>query len=71
VCKSCSEQLQPDPGRNYPLLKRIDNLRDMLELILPLAKGYAAAHQVGSNAKHCILAECLLEEERQNGGSGC
>lgn len=65
VCKSCSERLPAPPGRDSPLLKRIEDLRDMLELILPLAKGYAYDHRVGNNLEHIQLAERLLEEERQ------
>ena len=37
-----------------------DVLTDTLRLILPLAKGYAAAHAVGSNAEYVALAEAAL-----------
>lgn len=36
-------------------------LRDSLRLVLPLAKGYAAAHRVGSNQAICDIAEAALE----------
>ena len=36
---------------------RIEELVEALELILPLAKGYAHAHKVGSNAKYVRFAE--------------
>lgn len=37
-----------------------DALMDMLRLIVPLAKGYAAAHPVGSNAEYVASAEVAL-----------
>lgn len=43
-----------------PVIKRINELTDALALILPLAKGYAAAHQVGSNAEYVSQAEAIL-----------
>lgn len=42
---------------------------DALRLILPLAKGYAAEHQVGSNATYVRQAELLLDEKPLPGGS--
>ena len=38
----------------------IEALREALALILPLAKGYAAEHQVGSNAVFVAEAEAAL-----------
>lgn len=38
-----------------------DAARAALRLILPLAKGYAAAHPVGSNADYVAAAEAALE----------
>lgn len=37
-----------------------DTLASALRLILPLAKGYAAEHPVGSNERYVIEAELLL-----------
>jgi hypothetical protein len=37
-----------------------DTLASALRLILPLAKGYAAANPVGSNERYVIEAELLL-----------
>jgi len=44
---------------NAPFLKAAlcDRLADTLALILPMAKGYAAEHPVGSNQKYVELAE--------------
>ena len=39
---------------------RVAELQDALALILPLAKGYAAAHRVGNNAAHVAHAEALI-----------
>ena len=40
--------------------KRIKELEKGLSLILPLAKGYVAAHPVGANARYVELVEKLL-----------
>jgi hypothetical protein len=37
-----------------------DELLAMLHLILPLARGYAAAHPVGSNAEYIAAAEAAV-----------
>lgn len=42
------------------LVEEREALRDMLVLILPLAKGYAAANRVGSNAEYVQAADDLL-----------
>lgn len=42
------------------LVEEREALRDMLVLILPLAKGYAAANRVGSNADYIQAADDLL-----------
>ena len=39
---------------------RVAELQDALALILPLAKGYAAAHRVGNNAAHVEHAVALI-----------
>jgi len=42
-----------------------------LELILPMAKGYAAVNQVGSNKAFCEIAEAaILKAEQQMKGEG-
>lgn len=38
-----------------------DKLEEALRLILPLAKGYASAHPVGSNAEYIAYAQEILE----------
>ena len=48
------------PRRIVALISRLDAAERALELILPLAKGYAAAHQVGSNAAYVAEAEAAL-----------
>lgn len=40
--------------------ERVRELAEALALILPLAKGYAAEHPVGSNAAHVAHAESLI-----------
>ena len=40
---------------------RAERMRDILKLILPLAKGYAAKHPVGANQTYVALAEKALE----------
>lgn len=40
----------------------VDRLRSALRLILPIAKGYASDHRVGSNAEYCQYAESVLSE---------
>ena len=42
---------------------KVKRLREALQLILPLAKGYAAAHPVGSNQKYIEEAETLAGAE--------
>lgn len=44
---------------------RCARLADMLQLILPMAKGYAAEHPVGSNAKYVAAAEAALSDTAQ------
>ena len=44
---------------------RIEELRRGLELVLPLVKGYVAAHRVGSNAQYVEKAEILLAEKEK------
>lgn len=40
-----------------------DKLRDAISLILPLAKGYAAAHPVGSNQAYVDYVESFVSNE--------
>ena len=42
-------------------------LREALELVLPLAKGYAHAHPVGSNAEYVRFAEEMLATQEKQG----
>lgn len=51
--------LKPTGGEAMSL-DREQTLRDALELILPLARGYAAAHPVGSNAAYIEAADQAL-----------
>lgn len=44
------------------LKREVDACRDALALILPLAKGYAAANRVGSNQAYIEQVEKLLNE---------
>ena len=37
-------------------------LKNALRLVLPMAKGYAAEHRVGSNAEYVLAAEEILVE---------
>jgi len=62
VCKSCGERLPPDPGLQHVMVERISRLKTALELVLPLAKGYAADHRVESNDRYCQIAEQALAE---------
>jgi len=43
-------------------LRLIEAFKDYINLILPLAKGYAAEHQVGSNQKYIEEVEDMLSE---------
>ena len=47
-----------------------DALVEALSLILPMAKGYAAAHPVGSNAEYIRIAEEALPKDGQTPQSG-
>lgn len=44
------------------LQSQLKRYRDLLELILPMAKGYANAHDVGNNQKFIKEVEGALEE---------
>ncbi len=52
------------------MLSEIERLRAGLALILPMAKGYAAAHRVGSNARYVKHAEALLSPGSPDEGKG-
>ena len=40
-----------------------ERYRELLQLVLPLAKGYAAEHPVGSNQEYVEQASLALEEK--------
>jgi len=44
----------------HALVARIEQLSEALSIILPMAKGYAHAHPVGSNAEKVAQAEALI-----------
>ena len=48
-----------------------ERLRNALALILPMAKGYAHAHPVGSNLKYIKTAELLLNDACPICGGDC
>jgi len=55
-------------GLQIPELRaEVERLREALQLILPMAKGYARAHPVGSNQKYIEEAEALAASEAQEG----
>ena len=60
----CSENPYT-PDEFWDLLLDVDNLEEALRLILPMAKGYAAMHDVGSNKKYIEKAERLLTPNNQ------
>ena len=47
-----------------------DKLREALELILPMAKGYAAEHPVGANSRYVLVAEEALSSEPPTSDEG-
>ena len=49
-------------GETFVLDAHVAELHEALRLILPLAKGYAAAHQVGSNSELIDLASRVLRK---------
>lgn len=64
---SLSEQYASDGRRIVDLTQqlaaangRVEMLEDSLRLILPLAKGYVAHNNVGSNRKYIEIAEAAL-----------
>jgi len=56
------EKLQNDLAKKSDLL---GECLGALELILPLAKGYAADNRVGSNAEYISVAEDLLAKRKE------
>lgn len=52
-----------DDGSRWVTEEAFNELVTALRLILPLAKGYAAEHPVGSNALYVATAESVLDEE--------
>lgn len=52
-------------GERDSLRERITELREALTLILPLAKGYAAEHPVGSNQAYVNAACDVLRIEHE------
>lgn len=54
-CQECGATSGEDCGRHVEMLRRT------LKLILPMAKGYAAEHPVGSNDEYVKEAERVLD----------
>lgn len=52
---------------NAPTPAGMAELRDAITLILPLAKGYAAAHPVGSNQSYVDYVEALIAAQPSAG----
>jgi hypothetical protein len=50
-------------ARQIELEKEVERYHDALALVLPMAKGYAHQHPVGSNQKYCDIATALLEKK--------
>ena len=50
------------------LLAELERLQEALRLILPLAKGYAHAHPVGSNQEYVNDARAILAQCAEEGG---
>jgi hypothetical protein len=46
--------------------KRITALENALELILPMAKGYAAQTDLGNNQEMVVSAEIILKQEQSD-----
>jgi hypothetical protein len=63
-CPYCSKKTRGQDGlQEHIRVKHRDALlRDALEMILPMAKGYAYDHQVGANMEKIAHAEALLAE---------
>lgn len=61
-CKECHQLKLADYYRVVfcPLHAQAEALREALELIIPLAKGYAHAHPVGSNERYVQQAVEVL-----------
>ena len=51
---------------NAELRKKLEEAKDALTLVLPMAKGYAYEHQVGSNLAYADSAEMTLCHLRQS-----
>lgn len=58
-CEAISRDMEMQAYAD-PYRQEIEELRDALALILPLAKGYAYVNQVGSNTAYIKQAEKLL-----------
>lgn len=54
-------------AENTSLRKEVERYRELLAYILPLAKGYAHEHPVGSNQKLVNLAEEAMFDEGREG----
>ena len=61
-CPYCSKKTRGEEGlQEHIRVKHLDVLLcDALEMILPMAKGYAYANQVGANMEKIAHAESLL-----------
>ena len=61
---------QAGAEHHYAMWCKVERLRETLLLILPLAKGYAQAHPVGSNQKYVEEAEALAVKEASDKPKG-
>ena len=65
-CEKVSQEYQKRIRENYLLKTEIDEverLRDIIILILPMAKGYAYANKVSSNLEYIRVAESAVAKE--------
>jgi hypothetical protein len=61
--KAIDKFVQSNRCRVTELEKEVERYHDALALVLPMAKGYAHQHPVGSNQKYCDIATALLEKK--------
>jgi hypothetical protein len=68
-------RLQAENERMTERNGKLEAVRDALDYTLPMAKGYAHAHQVGANQEKCntateLLAACPPPEAEKGGNDG-
>lgn len=70
LCARAAAEIEALRVERDAALVRVERLEDALQLVLPMAKGYAYAHDVGRNAEMCTQAESVLRAalERREGG---